>query len=53
MLASSATELEIRIQIKPDRQMAITTQSVVVISNNPDIIVKELVPKAIPAPKET
>ena len=53
MLASSATELEIRIQRKPERQIAITTQMVVVISNKPDIMVNELVPNAMPAPNET
>jgi hypothetical protein len=53
MLASSATEFEIRMHIKPDKTIATTTHSVVVISKSPDIIVKELVPKAMPAPNET
>jgi hypothetical protein len=53
MLASSATEFEMRMHMPPERMMAMTTHSTVVISKRPDIMVKELVPKAIPAPKET
>jgi hypothetical protein len=53
MLANSATDAEIKMQNSPERKIEMTTHGVFVISKRPEIIMKELVPKAIPALNET
>jgi hypothetical protein len=52
MLANSATDPEINMQNAPDRKIEIMTHGVLVISKRPESIIKELVPKAIPAPND-
>jgi hypothetical protein len=53
MLANSAMELESNMQIKPAKQMETTSQKLLATLNSSERMVKELIPKAMPAPNVT
>src|SRR5262249_48132773 len=53
MLASSAMELEISMQKRPARPMETSSQKLLATLKSSEIMVKELMPKAMPAPTVT